>query len=618
MRRYIIAAAVILTFFVGASLAWNIHNEHQQIRDLVVQVARSSFNKDQAFRLWGTRHGGIYVRADERTPPNPLLEHMPDRDVVVEDGTLLTLMDPATMLRQVMTEFPDLYGIKGRIVSMVPLNPANLPTEWEEGALDAFARGEKEAFEFTGEGASAALRLMRPMFTLKPCLSCHGVQGFQDGDLHGGVGVIVHMTPYLEAEAQVRRTLSTTHGIIWLLGLGAIAFGGWHGRRRVEEQREAERELEVQATHDALTGLPNRVLFADHLGMAQAGADRRGDNVAVHFLDLDFFKDVNDSEGHGVGDVLLQEVGERLGEVVRKTDTVARLGGDEFAVVQNEVASADDALTLAEKMQDLIKEPFRVAGKEFHIGASIGITLYPRDTSDPEDLLRYADMAMYAAKNRGRNTIEFYSAELTNDVSRRRRLEQQLREALEKKEFFLQYQPKVLAEDGRIVGAEALVRWKRQGGEVVSPAEFIPVAERSGLIVPLGKWVLAEACRQAKAWSEEGLPPVTLAVNLSAVQFRQKDLLEQVAGVLGASGIDPRSLELEVTESVAMQDAEETARTLDALARLGVQLALDDFGTGYSSLSYLKSFPLDRVKIDRSFVRDIMTDPNDAAIVEAT
>lgn len=613
--RIAVLAVLGLSLIIGGSLAWNIFNARQQVEKLAKDAARASFNKDQAFRLWGTRHGGIYVKANDRTPPNTFLEHIPDRDIRGSNGTLLTLMDPATMLRQVMDEFPGLYGIRGRITALTPLQPANLADSWEEKAIESFANGAKEAFEFTGEGPDRTLRLMRPMMTKKPCLKCHGHQGFKDGDLHGGVGVLVPMEPYMAGLRKAEGTFYLTHGIIWLIGLGAIGYGAAEGRRRIRERSGTQKKLEIMATHDMLTGLPNRTLFGDHLSMAQAQADRHDSMVAVFFLDLDFFKDINDSEGHVVGDILLQEVARRLHDEVRRTDTVARLGGDEFAIIQNNVSSVDDVMNLGEKLLKSLESPFEFADKKLHMGASVGVTLYPLDTTDPGDLVRNADLAMYAAKNKGRNTLEFYSVDMSRAVTRRRKVERELREALENGEFFLEYQPKVEAQTRRVVGAEALIRWRKQGGEIVPPGEFIPAAERTGIIGPLGQWTLEEACRQANTFIQEGLRPISFAVNLSAVQFRQADLFHGVERALSESGLDPQLLELEVTESVAMQDPEQASRVLDRLAGLGCTLALDDFGTGHSSLAYLKRFPLTRIKIDRSFVRDVLMDPNDAAIV---
>lgn len=336
------------------------------------------------------------------------------------------------------------------------------------------------------------------------------------------------------------------------------------------------------------------------------------------FLDLDRFKAINDTLGHSIGDLLLQSVAERLKACIRSSDTVARLGGDEFVVVLPDLREgAHAAATVAQKILKSISNPFVIRDTELHTTASIGISLSPDDGIANEDLIANADVAMYRAKESGRNNFHFFAPEMNDSAYERLAMENNLRRALERQEFVLYYQPQVNSETGRIIGAEALVRWRRQGMGLVPPGMFIPIAEESGLIVAIGEWVLQEACRQNNAWQQEGFSPIPVAVNLSAVQFRQKNLTDLVANALQETGLDPRWLELEITESGIMQNAEAAVNTLHSLKQMGLKLSIDDFGTGYSSLSYLKRFPLDKLKIDQSFVRDITTNPDDAAIVTA-
>ena len=383
----------------------------------------------------------------------------------------------------------------------------------------------------------------------------------------------------------------------------------------VTYRKDAEERLNHLANHDPLTGLPNRNLLHDRL--AHAIARRREGMAAVLFLDLDRFKLINDSYGHDVGDELLKAVAARLSACLRGEDTVARLGGDEFVVLLEDLPGIDAAASIAGKIAARLAEPLSVGGRELPLAASIGIALYPRDGRVPQDLLKNADTAMYRAKEAGRGGFCFFAGEMNMHALRRLTLENELRRALDGGELEVFYQPQVAMASGRLLGAEALVRWRHPLKGLVAPADFIPVAEETGLIVALGEQVLRAACRQIADWQRRGLTPLTVAVNLSPRQFRQADLVATIAGILAETGADPARLELEITESAAMQNADEAVAALRRLRAMGVGLAIDDFGTGYSSLSYLKRFPIDKLKIDRSFVQGVPDDGDDTAIVQA-
>jgi diguanylate cyclase (GGDEF)-like protein len=371
------------------------------------------------------------------------------------------------------------------------------------------------------------------------------------------------------------------------------------------------------AEHDFLTGLPNRMLLNDRIGQAIALARRHVKKAAVLFLDLDGFKHINDSLGHPVGDKLLQSIAKRLVDCIRGSDSVSRQGGDEFVVLLLDLEHAENAAVTARRMLEAVAKPHYIDHHDLHITASIGVSVYPDDALDAEALIKNADTAMYQAKENGRRSFQFFKPAMNARAVERQSIEESLRRALERREFALHYQPKVNLKTGAIIGAEALLRWRHPTRGPVSPADFIPVAEDCGLIFPIGAWVLHEACAQARAWIEAGLPPISMAVNVSAIEFRHEKFLEGLFATLDQTGFDPRSLELELTESVLMKHAESTAKILRSLRDSGIGVAVDDFGTGYSSLSYLQKFPVDAVKIDQSFVRQISTPGEDTTIVTA-
>ena len=377
--------------------------------------------------------------------------------------------------------------------------------------------------------------------------------------------------------------------------------------------------LTRQAFQDPLTALPNRGLFMDRLAHALARTERRPQHVAVLFLDIDRFKVINDSLGHGVGDQVLGELSRRLAECVRPEDTIARLGGDEFAILLEDLDDAAGATAVAERVAKALEGPFTLEGREVVVTMSVGVALNTRRPIAPDELLRDADLAMYRAKGKGKNRYEVFDADTGAPAIHRLDLELDLRSAVARDEFRLHYQPVVQLETGHVTEFEALVRWQHKDRGLLAPEAFIGLTEETGLIIPIGQWVLTEACRQARRWQEQrpSDPPLTIGVNLSARQLQDPDLIGLVSGVLADSGLDPRCLKFEITESVVMQDAPSTLATLHTLRELGIRLAIDDFGTGYSSLGYLKRFPIDTLKIDRSFVEGIVTDPEDAAIVQA-
>jgi diguanylate cyclase (GGDEF)-like protein/PAS domain S-box-containing protein len=387
--------------------------------------------------------------------------------------------------------------------------------------------------------------------------------------------------------------------------------------RDITERTYAEEQIKHLAYHDALTGLPNRLLFKDRLTVAISHAQRDHRRLAVVFLDLDRFKVINDSLGHNIGDQLLQAVAARVQSCLRDSDTVARLGGDEFTLLLADLARSDDAAPVASKILEAVRHPFTIEGREFFITTSIGISLYPEDGTDAESLIKNADTAMYQAKEQGRDNYQLFNAFINAKALQRIALEHGLRRALMNDELAIHYQPIFDFRSGAITGMEALLRWRHPQLGAVPPATFIPLAEATGMMIPVGTWVLRTACRQAKAWHDAGFRNLTLAVNLSVTQLQAPDLVANVQDILAETGLPARLLELEITESSAMQSPDASIKTLYDLKKLGIRISLDDFGTGHSSLSYLKRFPIDTLKIDQSFVRDIISDPDTSAIVQA-
>jgi diguanylate cyclase (GGDEF)-like protein len=383
------------------------------------------------------------------------------------------------------------------------------------------------------------------------------------------------------------------------------------------ERKRSEERLTYLAQYDPLTDLPNRTLFRERLTQALQLASRRQELAALLFLDLDHFKDINDTLGHDAGDSLLVSVAERLKHCIRAEDTVARLGGDEFTIILGRIKYVEEAGTVAQKVIDVMSRPFLLNNSEVFVTTSLGIATYPVCGTNPETLVKNADTALYSAKAQGRSNYQFYVAEMNTAVSERMMMINDLRHAVERQEFVLYYQPKLCATRNEVIGMEALLRWNHPDTGIIGPTRFIPMLEETGLIIPVGKWVLRTACEQNQSWIRAGLSPLPISVNISARQFQQKRLVGTVADILDQTGLHPRYLELEITESALLENADNARDTLEELHELGVQLAIDDFGIGYSSLHYLKKFPINTLKMDRTFVKGIIADADDAAIVEA-
>jgi diguanylate cyclase (GGDEF)-like protein len=431
---------------------------------------------------------------------------------------------------------------------------------------------------------------------------------------------VIVVSSSLGEELAVAALKMGAHDYILKGNLGRLVASVGHELKEADLRREKRRidaTVQRQASHDVLTDLPNRSLFKDRLTLALAHANRYRNMLAVLFVDLDRFKNIIDTLGPAIGDRLLQGVAERLGSCLEEGDTLARLGGDEFVILLPRLQRADKAVKVAQRVLEVLKPVFVFNGHELHITTSMGISLYPYDGTDVDTLLKNADTALYRAKEQGRNNYQLYTPAMNARAFERLAMENSLRKALEREQFLLHYQPQVNTQTGQVIGMEALIRWQHPDLGLVYPAEFITLAEDTGLIVPMGEWVLRRACEQVQIWHKGGFPKLSVSVNLSARQFQHQALVDTIARVLRETEFDPRTLELEITESIAMQNADYTNVILRHLKDMGVRIAMDDFGTGYSSLSYLRKFPIDTLKIDQSFVRDLTNDPNDAAIANA-
>ncbi|HEY8101708.1 MAG TPA: EAL domain-containing protein [Burkholderiaceae bacterium] len=467
---------------------------------------------------------------------------------------------------------------------------------------------------------------------------CEEIFGYAEGEMLGQSTRILHQTEddFIRLNEQAYSNFSQGLNFSCILMLakrdGSSFWGEITGRildpalpsgrstwiyTDVSERKSAEEKISFVAYHDLLTELPNRLLLEDRFQQAIAYADRDGSKVALIFLDLDNFKTINDSLGHSVGDKLIQKVAQRLSECLREIDTICRQGGDEFLIVLPSLADADALAPIAAKIASSLFEPFGIEGNQLTTSASLGVAIYPDDGADFNTLTKKADMAMYRAKNAGRNTYRFFDAQMDIDAIEQLNMSNGLRQALERQEFVLHYQPQIDLASNRLIGVEALIRWNHPELGMILPNRFIPVAENNGLIVPIGEWVLHEACRQAAEWQLAGIDNIVIAVNMSALQFKHGNLEHSITSALRKSGLAPAFLELELTESILIHDTESVLATVKRLKLLGINLSIDDFGTGYSSLSYLKRFDVDKLKIDQSFIHNLETHPEDEAIIRA-
>lgn len=743
-NKVTILATVAWSTLLAISLIGYSGSIQREILDDAHTDARAILDKDSAFRRWSTRHGGVYVPITDIQKPVPWMSHVPRRDITTIDGQDLTLLNPASMFRQMMENYAEEYGVRGRITGLKYLNPSNKPDAWEKEQLERFTREEVTEVETIAQlSGQPHIRYLRALYMAPGCEKCHAVLGYKVGDMRGATGLNLPLTPYFKDIEQAQQTVLISHSLIWVLGLAAIvlaqqrrnerkrreqeqikaakniqiyasAFEGsgdailisdhenriidvnpafirqtgysldevqgknprmlgsgetpreiyqqmwatlsekgfWQGELldrakngriypkwtsisaiRNQEQnttfyvasfsditarKAAEERISQLAHNDILTGLCNRFSFESRLEQAVFTARREQRELAILFINMDRFKNINDSLGHHTGDKILKEVASRLMNCARESDIIARFGGDEFVVVLTAVEDSNRVAHITENILELLSKPYVVNDRDLDTSPSIGITVFPGDGDAPGALLHNADTAMCHAKTQGRKNYQFYSKSMSAAIQERLRIESDLRTALEENQFELYYQPQIRTDNNTVCVVEALIRWHHPQHGMVGPHKFIPIAEETWYIHDIGCWVLDEACRQLAAWKETLSSPIGMAVNLSTKQLQSEDLIEFVQATMQKHAIEPEELELEITETSAMDNPDLAVQQLNALSQIGVKLSIDDFGTGYSSLAYLKRLPIQAIKLDREFVSNLEHDEDDAKISIAT
>ena len=587
--------------------------------------AKSIAERDMLYRQWAGHYGGVYLPHVESIDLDQFQMPGHDSEVVTEDGLQLHLVSSASMTRQVFELGNSGSDFISRITSLDVTNPDKQPDMWQSEALTNLKQTGAESF--SAIALSGDVEYARTLFPLKVeqgCLDCHVDEGYQPGDIRGGISILIPFHPFLEAEWEASRSVLMLAALFWLAGFFGIFFFSRKLSQQFqiisesEQQRHiAESTLHYLAHFDKQTNLPKRALFEDRLHQAIVYAGRTERKVAVAVVKIDNFNKLCDVFSERGESELIRRFAEVVSSIIRPDDTIARFEKDSLLILLPGMRSKEGIVSIFEKINYQLEAPFLVDQKELFINSSVGVALYPDDTDDADTLVRYAETAAQTACSLEGATLQMYSEELNRSAHERLFLETGIRKALIEDQFTIYYQPQIDAPSGRIVGAEALIRWQQPGRGLVSPASFIPLAAETGLILPMGEWVLRDACTRVKEWREQGLEPGRISVNIAGKQLQSKDFLGRFQAILQETGCRAEWLELEVTEGFVMEQAERSINLLLDLRDLGVELAIDDFGTGYSSLSYLKHLPFTKLKIDQSFVRDIPQDANDMAIARA-
>lgn len=622
LKFYFVSLLLLWSLGMAAALFLHLQEEERQVLQNARIEAAALYQRDLLYLEWSSRQGGVYAPLSTEVQPNPHLERLPFRDIAVPGGPNLTLVNPATIASQVYRLGAARFGSGGHLASTRPLDPADTPDPWESQALEELRAGANEVSAVATEAGNSYLRVMHPLDFGPSCHKCHPRGTGVGLPVQAGVSLKVPLEPLYATVSRHQQSVAGRYLTLWGVGLGALCCGFLILRRQMlvaahNEELRSQAELSVNylTYYDPLTGLPNRQLFDDRLRIALAQAERLEQQVAVVQFGLDKFKQVNSSLGHAAGDRLLKEIAERLSSCLRPDDSVARFGDDRFLLIFPGLRKAEDAATVLEKIRRSLDHPLNLDGREVFLSASCGIALFPTDGRDAATLLRNAESALNRAKDLERGGFQFYAPRMNFRAIEQIALDTGLRRALELGQMEVHYQPQVDGLSGEIVGAEALLRWHHPELGMVPPEEFIPMAEESGLILSIGRWVLETACRQTMCWQAVFGRPFRIGVNLSPRQFQQHDLVDMIEGILTSTGLPPESLEIEITEGALISNFDQALEHLTDLKVRGIRIAVDDFGTGYSSLSYLVKFPIDRLKIDRSFVAGLESDAGNQVVV---
>lgn len=616
-QSFVYLIALSWTAAVAVSFIWNIYLLEINLKQQAHSQADAAIHKDLAYRELVSKAGGVYVPVDKGIEPNPYLSHLPHRDLVTKDNTKLTLINSSYFVRLVHDIEGDMGAdvLRGHATSEHPLRAANAPDVWEQKALKLLKQGQKQVAEPTELDGKEVYRLIKPRFTTVHCLTCHTDGYYKAGDVMGGISVSVPLEPLRARNNEHLHLLTLGHLSLWFIGTIFVYLG-------FQRLRGKEEDLEHNAYHDALTDLPNRKYLMERLSEELEKSKQNHQHGAILLFDLDHFKNINDSLGHPVGDDILKITSKRLGHDLREQDMAARLGGDEFVILLprlgNDTLSAyNSALAVAQRVQNRLCDVYHVDSFELHISPSIGIAMFPEQGDNVDDILKHADVAMYQSKASGRNQISIFQDSMRLLADERLQLEKDLRKAIQDNELSLHYQPQV-NELNQIVGFEALLRWEHDDIGTIPPNKFIRIAEEPGLIFSLGEWVLITACNQVNQWLQQDLlsENFSVSVNISAHQFHHTDFTDQVKNIIKIADIPSHLIKLELTESAIVDDVEGTKEKMIELKKHGLLFSLDDFGTGYSSFSYLSKLPIQQLKVDKSFVRNMTDQHEDKTIVE--
>jgi len=584
--------------------------------------AKTLIERDMLYRSWGVTKGGIYVPVTENNQPNPLLAFLPNRDIVLGNGKMLTLMTPSNITQQAFELSNKAGDTYSKITALKVVNPSNKADDWEASAIHRFEQGADEVTGVDMLAGKPYVRTMRPFVTEKKCVKCHSAQGYDIGEIRGGLSISSPLEPALEAAKKRNKPIIGMLVLLWTIGMCGISLQCRRLRRQTElafeherQRDQAENNLYYMTNYDRRTNLPNRNYFTERLNAALTGGTDKEHKIAVIALEVRNFRRIRETNGEAVADNYLKACAQRVAEKVAGDSVIARYDDNRLIVSQSHF---EDQLGITNALQTLgesLAVPLVVGGETYYPEAWMGVSLYPDDGESAGNLIQMASAALERASVSLESGFEMYSQALQAEAMEFLAIETGLRVALEKGQLKLHFQPQVEAITERVIGAEALLRWTTESGLVIQPNKFIPVAEETGLILPIGAWVMRTACQQAVSWYMETGQYLQVGVNVSAKQFSDPTFVDQVDSVLSESGLPAEYLEIEITEGTFIEDPLRTVEILTDLKIRGLRIALDDFGTGYSSLNYLKKFPVDRLKVDRSFVVEIANNEDDKAIV---